>query len=229
MAVNRRAMSVGPGIHPNDSWDVEEGSDEDEERDDVEDLNEPGRDDRGRGRNMNRTGTRSMSLMPERAPGFPRMTSGDITPEYPRSTSPEALAEASESTTDASCPNPRARVGGERFLQTRGPSPAYALRDPLRNENGSARGRKTSPRRRLPLVDQEERDITDFVLSPIASIEGSRFPSPSGPNPDRQQSQAASSSSIGVRFDPASGSSDGPSDSEESLAGEQSRPKLKTV
>ena len=221
LAINRRAMSVGPGIHMGDSYDVEEGSDEDGERRSVVDLDEDIRGDRGRGRNMNRTAPRSMSLMPPgREPTFSRMQSGDITSGFPRSSSPEGVDEASGSASNGAGPTSRHKAN-ERFSQARGPSPAYALRDPLRENGGPARGRHMSPRRRLPTSDEEERDITDSVLSPIASVEGSRFPSPSGESPARRRTQRASSSSLGVRFDPVSGSSNGPSDSDDSSSADR--------
>lgn len=226
---HRRALSIGPGIRGDDSWDVEEEDDEDdflaERSDRMEQLEE---DDRGRGRNMTRAGPRSTSLMPmpgAQGPGFSRMQSGDITSAYNRQP-PSPEDEAGPSGTSSACPPPRV-VPADRFSQARGPSPAYALRDPLRVENGSlARGRKTSPRRRMPSGDHsgdnEERDITESALSPIASVEGSRFPSPAGEVTNRtHRSPRASTSSMGVRLNGTNGGS-GPSDSDES--GSEHRP-----
>ena len=219
--LHRRALSIGPGVRGDDSWDVEEENDEDDFLDERADgMREMGDDDRGRGRNMNRAGPRSTSLVPmpgANGPAFSRMQSGDITSAYHRE-SPSPEEEAGPTSSASSCPPPRGV--SDRFSQARGPSPAYALRDPLRPDNGSlARGRKTSPRRRIPSgrhsSDSDERDIAESALSPIASVEGSRFPSPAEEANRTRRSPRVSHSSLGVRFNGTNGGS-GPSDSEES-------------
>lgn len=233
--LNRRALSIGPGIRDADSWDVEEEEEGDEDYDDFADERNDNMEDdreRGRGRNPTRAGPRSTSLMPmstagSNGPGFPRMQSGDITSAYHNQNlnqlqPPDSGDEPGPS--GSSVPGPAARGVAERFGQVRGPSPAYALRDPLRPDNGSlARGRKTSPRRRMPVPpgsgsgrhssENDERDITDSVLSPIASVEGSRFPSPA----DADAGMRTRRSSRSATLDAVNGNGgSGPSDSEES-------------
>jgi hypothetical protein len=146
-----------------------------------------------------------------------RMESGDITSAYHLDSpnidgSPSSLQNGHVNGNGLENGGPPIRaLHSDRLTRERGPSPAYALHDPINGREALPRGRKASVREARPRIlldESDEADITNASLSTIpSSAEGSRYPSLSRESSTLRRSRRALSGSIGTRLDHVNGNS----------------------